>query len=115
MRPILYVMIGLSASGKSTRAKELAIEYDAIIVSSDSIRGEFGEVQDQSNNEEVFKIFHKRIKENLLQGKNVIADATNITIKSRKAIFETVRNINCNIIGYIMTNQPSNVSRTRLS
>lgn len=48
MRPILYVMIGLSASGKSTRAKELATEHDAIIVSSDAIRGEFGEVQDQS-------------------------------------------------------------------
>ena len=68
MRPILYIMIGISASGKSTKVKELAIEHNAIIVSSDAIRGEFGEVIDQSNNNEVFKIFHQRIKDNLSKG-----------------------------------------------
>lgn len=103
MKPTLYIMIGLSSSGKSIRAKELAIKYDAIIVSSDAIRGEFGEVIDQSNNEEVFKIFHQRIKDNLSKGVNVIADATNITIKSRRAIIECVKNINCNVVGYVMT------------
>lgn len=103
MRPTLIILIGLSASGKSTKAKELAIEHNAIIVSSDAIRGEFGEVIDQSKNSEVFKIFHKRIKDGLSNRYNVIADATNITIKSRRQIFETVRNIDCNIIGYVMT------------
>ena len=103
MRPTLFIMIGLSASGKSTKVKELAIEHKAIIVSSDAIRGEFGEVIDQSNNSEVFKIFHQRIKDNLSKGINVIADATNITIKSRRQIFETVKNINCEVVGYVMT------------
>lgn len=103
MKPTLHIMIGLSASGKSTKAKELATEHNAIIISSDSIRGEFGEVIDQSNNNEVFKIFHQRIKENLSKGINVIADATNISMKSRRQIFETVKNIGCEIIGYVLT------------
>lgn len=105
MRPTLYIMIGLSASGKSTKAKELATEHNAIIISSDAIRGEFGEVIDQSNNNEVFKIFHQRIKDNLSKGINVIADATNISMKSRRQIFETVKNIDCEIIGYVL-NKP---------
>ena len=103
MKPTLHIMIGLSASGKSTKAKELAIKHNSIIVSSDAIRGEFGDVIDQSNNNEVFKIFHQRIKDNLLKGISVIADATNISMKSRRQIFETVKNIDCEIIGYVLT------------
>ena len=97
-------MIGISASGKSTIAKQIAERDNCIIVSSDAIRGEIceGEVSDQSKNEEVFRIFHRRIKENLLKGNNVIADATNITIKSRKAIFDAVRKIDCYKIGYLV-------------
>lgn len=103
-KPKLYIMIGISASGKSTIAKQIAERDNCIIVSSDAIRGEIcdGGVSDQSKNEEVFKIFHRRIKENLLKGNNVIADATNITIKSRKAIFDAVRKIDCYKIGYLV-------------
>ena len=103
-KPKLYIMIGISASGKSTIAKQIAERDNCIIVSSDAIRGEIceGGVSDQSKNEEVFRIFHRRIKENLLKGNNVIADATNITIKSRKAIFDAVKNIDCYKIGYLV-------------
>lgn len=100
----LYIMAGISASGKSTIAKELAEKENAVIVSSDSIRGEICEcgVSDQSKNEEVFKIFHQRIRENLLNKKSVVADATNITIKSRKAIIECARGIDCDIIAIVV-------------
>ena len=103
-KPKLYIMIGISASGKSTIAKQIAERDNCIIVSSDAIRGEIceGGVSDQSKNEEVFRIFHRRIKENLLKGNNVIADATNITIKSRKAIFDAVKKIDCYKIGYLV-------------
>ena len=103
-KPKFYIMIGISASGKSTIAKQIAERDNCIIVSSDAIRGEIceGGISDQSKNEEVFRIFHRRIKENLLKGNNVIADATNITIKSRKAIFDAVRNIDCYKIGYLV-------------
>ena len=103
-KPKLYIMCGISASGKSTIAKQIAERDNCVIVSSDAIRGEIceGGVSDQSKNEEVFQIFHRRIREFLLNGNNVIADATNITIKSRKAIFNTVRDIDCEKIGYIV-------------
>ena len=59
--PKLYIMVGLSASGKSTIAKQIAEKENCIIISSDAIRGEIcdGGVADQSKNDEVFKIFHK--------------------------------------------------------
>ena len=105
MKPKLIFMVGLSASGKSTIAKELAKKEDCIIISSDAIRGEIcaGGVSDQSKNEEVFKIFHRRIRENLSAGQNVIADATNIKIKSRAAIFNVIKDIECEKIAYVMT------------
>lgn len=105
-RPKLIVMCGLSASGKSTIAKELAIKHNACIVSSDSIREEIcRDVADQSKNEEVFKIFHKRIREYLNKGQNVIADATNITMKSRRVLIENVRKMDVEKICYIIPKQ----------
>lgn len=103
-KPKLYIMCGISASGKSTIAKQIAEKENCIIVSSDAIRSEIcpGGVSDQSKNEEVFRIFHRRIRENLLRGNNVIADATNITIKSRRAIFDLVKDVDCDKIGYIV-------------
>ena len=103
-KPKLYIMVGISSSGKSTIAKQIAEKENCIIVSSDAIRAEIcpGGVTDQSKNEEVFQIFHRRIKENLLKGNNVIADATNITIKSRRAIFNLVNDIDCEKIGYLV-------------
>lgn len=96
-------MIGLSAAGKSTIAKELAKDYEAVIVSSDSIRKEIcGNVSDQSKNEEVFKLFHKRIRKYLHEKRNVIADATNITMKSRRAIINNVKKMDIEIIAYIV-------------
>ena len=103
-KPKLYIMCGISASGKSTIAKQIAKRDNCIIVSSDDIRGEIceGGVSDQSKNEEVFKIFHRRIRENLLNGNDVIADATNITMRSRRAIFNAVKGIDCYKIGYLV-------------
>lgn len=100
----LIIMCGISASGKSTIAKQLAEKENAIIISSDAIRAELcdGNISDQSKNEEVFKLYHKRIRENLLAGNNIIADATNIILRSRKAIFDAVNGIDCEKIGYIV-------------
>lgn len=49
-----------------------------------------------------FKIFHNRIRKGLENNTNVIADATNITIRSRRAIIENVKSIECHKIVYLI-------------
>lgn len=90
-KPKLYVLVGLSGSGKSTLAAQLAESNEnTVIVSSDAIREELtGKIEDQSRNNEVFEIFYQRIRKNLEEGKNAIADATNLLIKSRLRILNT--------------------------
>ena len=93
-KPMLTVMVGLSGSGKSTIARTELADENTVIVSSDAIREELcGAVEDQSKNVEVFKLFHERIRRNLEKKKNVIADATNLTMKSRRAILMTVNGL----------------------
>lgn len=65
-KPRLW-MCGISGSGKSTVAAQIVKENaNTVIVSSDSIREELtGNYADQEHNEEVFRIFHDRIRRNL--------------------------------------------------
>lgn len=81
----LVILCGLSSSGKSSYAKTLE---DAVIVSSDDIRAELSYRADQSQNGKVFRIFHSRIDSLLKEGKTVVADATNITMKSRRPLID---------------------------
>ena len=99
-KPTIWIMCGLSGSGKSTIAAQIANENpNTIIVSSDAIREELtGNENDQSKNEDVFKIFHKRIREYLIKEINVIADATNLTMKSRRAILMNTLGLKVNKI-----------------
>lgn len=101
--PKLILMVGLPASGKSTYAEQLALKEDAVILSSDQLRGElYGDVNDTEHNNEVFAELHKRIKENLVKGNNVIWDSTNISYKKRKIFLEGIRKTNCTKECYFM-------------
>ena len=91
----LLVTCGLSGSGKTTYAKWFAETLNYIHISSDDIRAEFGDVNDQSHNNEVFKIFYERIQQNLSLGNNIIADATFLTIKERRRILEIAKQCDC--------------------
>lgn len=97
-KPTLWIMCGLSGSGKSTVATQITENNEnTMIVSSDAIREELtGNYEDQEHNEEVFKIFHDRIRKNLENKKNVVADATNLTMKSRRAILMKVNGLDIN-------------------
>ena len=97
------MMVGLPGSGKSLRAKNLAVKENAIIHSSDTLRQElFGDENTQDNNEELFKELHRRIKQDLKGEQNVIYDATNISYKRRKAFLEELKKINCEKICYLV-------------
>lgn len=103
-KPTLWVMVGLSGSGKSSVAKEIAENNpNTVIVSLNKICEELtGDYGNQENNEEVCKVFRKRISEALENNTNVIADATNITMRSRRAIIENVKGIDCHKIAYLI-------------
>ena len=103
-KPTLWVMVGLSGSGKSSVAKEIAENNpNTVIVSLNNIREELtGDYGNKGNKEEVSKVFHKRIRKTLENNTNVIADATNITMRSRRAIIENVKSIECHKIVYLI-------------
>ena len=96
-KPKFYMTVGLPGSSKSTWAETHKDELNVVIHSSDSIREElFGNANDQSKNTEVFEILHKRIKDDLRAGKNVVYDATNLNRKRRIHMLQNeLRDIPC--------------------
>ena len=96
---IFYMTIGLPGSGKSTYVERM---NDVIVHSSDNIRQElFGDINNQTHNEEVFRILHKRIIEDLSNGKNVVYDATNINYKRRMEFLKSLNRIHCEKIALL--------------
>lgn len=102
-KPRLTLLCGLSASGKSqyieniTWIKEDIREEDkSVVLSTDNLRKEIcGSVEDQSMNGIVFQKFHNLIRSNLKNGMDVFAEATNITMKSRRSILNVIKGIDC--------------------
>lgn len=103
------IMVGIPGSGKSTEALALQKAYilegfgETRIVSSDDIRAEIlNDVNDQIQNDLVFKEVHKRIKQAVKDGVNVIIDATNIKIKSRTSILNCIKDKSYTKIAYVI-------------
>lgn len=100
----LIMLVGLPASGKSTYAKEFArLHADAFVFSSDDYRERLlYDVNDQSQNELVFKTLYAEARKCLEQDCTAIIDATNITRKSRKRCLDNFKDMNiireCHII-----------------
>ncbi len=104
----LIVMCGLQCSGKSTKAESLSLEHSAIVLSSDKLRLEFPD----ADNDFIFKRLYSQMNMALEKGINVIIDATNTTIKARKKIFQNLK-VDCEKICHIM-NTPYEVCLERL-
>lgn len=84
MRPMLEILIGPPGCGKSTYARH---NIDAFVLSSDAIRFElFGDESCQEDNNKVFELMRSRAHSALLDGKNVVWDATNMTRKDRTSV-----------------------------
>jgi len=115
----LFIMVGISGSGKSTYAKAIELQLkqkgsEVGIVSTDEIRGEIcgGNQSDQSKNSEVFKIAHSRIEEILSLGVNVIFDATNLARDDRKIPIKIARENGAKVVAIVL-NTPLTVSIER--
>lgn len=97
-KPRLTLLCGLSASGKSQHTSIVANNRNSecIILSTDAIRANIcGSVEDQSKNKEVFQTFHSLIAKYLKNGIDVVVEATNITMKSRRSILNVIKGIDC--------------------
>lgn len=86
----LIMLCGLPGSGKSTWAENNKEKLNAVVHSSDAIREELGDINDQSQNDLVFNTLHKRVKEDLLNGKNVIYDSTGLKRKNRLHLLNNI-------------------------
>lgn len=95
-------MIGIPGSGK-----DYYIEHhkglDDVIISSDDIRAELGDVNDQSRNAEVFTIFYDRLEQALKGGvPNVCINATNVTKKNRERAIALGKQYGCYIQAVVL-------------
>lgn len=86
LKPTLWLMVGPPGSGKSTAAKKM-FNDKTIYVSRDEIRFSFLHDGDDyfAYEDQVLETFYTTISTWLNDGYNVIADATHLTEKARKA------------------------------
>lgn len=90
--PKMCMLVGLPGAGKSTYCNTYK---NYTVISSDEIRKEFGDVNDQSKNNEVFTILRQRVINNLNKGNNVLVDSTNLNRRRRIAFLNELKNIPC--------------------
>lgn len=113
--PLMIMLVGLPGSGKSTFAANIRIKdvcdtttFYPVIHSSDAIREElYGNPSVQDDPQKVFNVLHKRIKDDLTNGKDVVYDATNISKKRRIAFLDGLfPRIKCFPICVVMATLP---------
>ena len=87
MKPTLYILCGAPGCGKSTFAKQFNSDFVKWI-SRDEIRFQFIKSDEDyfSHEREVFRHYSKLIADTLAEGKNVLADATQLNTASRKKL-----------------------------
>ena len=90
--PRLFIMCGLPASGKSTFARQFIRDNDIRYVSRDEIRFSMVKENEEyfSREKEVFKKFAGTIAQTLVDGFDVIADATHLNPPSRNKLINAI-------------------------
>lgn len=91
----LTLLCGIPSSGKSSWVK-IQEEKGVKVHSSDNLRKElYGDEGQQGDNQELFLLLHKRIREDLINGLDVSFDATNISYKKRMEFLKGIKKIDC--------------------
>jgi predicted kinase len=88
MRPVLIVLVGLPASGKSTLAGRLAARLPAAVIQSDAIRKALVAAPRYTPEEhqQVFAVAHTETARLLRARRHVVFDATNLEAAPRRAL-----------------------------
>ena len=91
--PKFIMLVGIPASGKDTWAREYIKNHPyTVIHSSDDIREElYDNASCQESPAKVFELMRSRTLRDLRAGKDVIYNATNVSVKDRKGILNEIR------------------------
>lgn len=96
---IVFMMVGIPGSGKSTAAAKLQEEYLAEVHNADSIREElYGDASIQGDGKEVFGLLYSRARADVSIGCPVILDNCNVSRRDRKRAMKQFRNKNVRFI-----------------
>lgn len=95
--PVVVLTVGIPGCGKSTLVKRIVNELDFHLVSSDQIIDEHAQ-KIGSHYDKIFKeytnvathLMWRRFHSFINDGKNIILDRTNLTIDSRKHVFDQI-------------------------
>lgn len=110
-KPTLYITSGPPGSGKSTW---VAKNWKGNVVSRDQIRFQFISDKDEyfSKENEVFQEFIRQIGSFLSKGEDVVADATHVTVLSRRRLLRNLLAQHFNIV-YLLFKPPLDVCLER--
>ncbi|MDR1740216.1 MAG: AAA family ATPase [Bacteroidales bacterium] len=84
MKPILFILSGLPASGKSTLAKLIAREYNAVYLRIDTIEQGLRDLCNFDVQGEGYRLSYRIASDNLSLGRNVVSDSCNPVDLTRK-------------------------------
>jgi tRNA uridine 5-carbamoylmethylation protein Kti12 len=106
----LFILCGFPYAGKSYVANQLQLQTDIQVVSIDDILKAEGFDWDTnvlpnvSEWEQIFNESYEKVKDNLLQGKNVLYDSTNQTVASRNTLRDVADSVGADTcVVYIKT------------
>lgn len=108
---MIYMLIGIQGSGKSTLSKKLSKDFNCDIISTDYVRKTHPGIDEKLVWVTVYDLLAEHVKAN----KDAIYDATNVTPKVRRRFFNELfkRGVKPNVIAYFL-DTPMNVCYERV-
>lgn len=102
MKQKLIVMVGLPASGKSTKGLQIAEDNDFAYISRDNVRDMLGMRYSTQAEDVVKKVTRCYAEAALIRGESVVIDATNLGVKSRASYVQLAKQYKADPLALVM-------------